>query len=338
MLDNTDAPEILCVDLLKTDFWSDAAYPTYLLYNPLDEQRTVTLRAGGRIRWTCTTRFPENIWQWTRRGDIALRVPGDTAVQAVLIPSGLALVREGERLTAGGVTVTYRRGVADFPGLTEATVMTEDTEVSLSVELPEGDGVKWALVTYEGVTLFEGDTLPQAVTLSPRTLGAGRGVLKLMVETLSGDALSCYKGIGLADINPANVVLTMDGAGLYALAKPTDNCGFALTDEGMQCKLLWGGTSIDCPAVTAGASDRLFVFIKITSATGRWGLSCVVGGEEHYLRADSCAAGEFLCDLRPALEGLETEGEDTSLVVRVFANGTKDEVTIQRITIFKGGE
>ena len=87
MLRNTDVPEILCVDLLKTDFLHGPAYPTYLLYNPLDEKRQVSLDTGTA---------PVDIFdavtgaylQRNVKGIASLVIPGDTAVQAVFIPRG----------------------------------------------------------------------------------------------------------------------------------------------------------------------------------------------------------------------------------------------------------
>ncbi|MBN1776759.1 MAG: hypothetical protein JW811_01430 [Clostridiales bacterium] len=337
MLENTGVPEILCVDLLKTDFWHGAAYPTYLLYNPLADSKTVKLNMGDE-RVNVYDVVSGEFLATDAAGDTKLEIPGDTAVQAVLIPAGLGLVRQGNRLQAGGVTVSYCRGTVDMPGLEESAVIKEETQISLCANLPENDGVAFARVTYGNTTLYEGDTLPRTVTLSPETLGTGLGVLKLTVDTLGGDILSCSKGVGLVAADSGKALLALDGQGLYALAKPSDDCTCILTEEGLRLNLAWGGATIDSPALAAGMSSRLYVLVDIASATGRWGLSCLVNGEERYIRADSCAEGEFLCDLDPLPADTDADGTETSLILRVFANGIKDDIVIRSITVIKGGK
>ncbi len=337
MLQNTDVPEILCVDLLKTDFWHKAAYPSHLLYNPLAGTKAVTFYVGEE-RVDVYDAVSGEYLQKDAAGDVKLEIPGDTAVQAVLIPSGLSLVREGDCLKAGDVTVTYCRGFADLPGLGEGMLLKEDTRVPLLASLPKEDAAAGVRLTIGETVLFEGEALPQTVTLSPKALGTGLNVLELTVDTVRGNTLSCYKGIGLWAETPENVLMALDGAGLYTLTKPSGNCKYALTETGLQMTLAWGGASFDCPAVTVSAYEKPFVLVKIASATGRWGLSCLVKGEEHYIRGDSCATGEFLCDLGALLKDWGLGEGETSLTLRPFANGTKDEVVIQSIAVIKGGE
>jgi len=337
MLLNTDVPEILCVDLLKTDFLCGEAYPTYLLYNPLAEAKTLTLDVGDTSVDVYDTVSGEYLATGAT-GDVQVEIPGDTAVQVVLIPFGLSLVWEGNCLKAGGVTVTYCSGIVDMPGLEESSVIKEETQVSLCVSLPENDGVAFADVTYGDTTLFEGDALPQSVTLSPETLGTGLGVLKLTVDTLRGKTLSCYKGIGLVAADGGNTLLALDAQDLYALAEVSDNASCSLTDAGLALDLVWGGVTIECPALAVNASVHPYVLVNIVSATGRWGLKCLADGEESYIRSDSCAEGEFLCDLGPLPAKLSADEKETSIILRFYADGIKDDVVIQSITVIKGGE
>ncbi|MEK6650435.1 MAG: laminin G, partial [Bacteroidota bacterium] len=49
VVDSTDVPGILRLNLLTTDFYRAPAYPTYLLYNPYSETRSVTLAVGDSL-------------------------------------------------------------------------------------------------------------------------------------------------------------------------------------------------------------------------------------------------------------------------------------------------
>ena len=337
MLENTNIPEILCVDLLKTDFWHEDAYPTYLLYNPLAEMKTVIFDVGEE-RVDVYDAVSGTYLATGVSGDIELQIPADTAVQAVLIPSGLGLVREGNCMKAGGVTVNYFRGTVDILGLEEAAVVEEKTEISLAANLPEGDSVARVGITYGDVTLFEGKTLLQSVMLDPDELGTGLGVLKLTVDTLRGDTLSCYKSIGVVADDVKNVILSLDTQQLYDLAEISDNTSCSITNDGLLLDLAWGSAVIECPALITDAFVHPYVLVKVVSATGRWGLLCRMNGEESYIRSDSCAEGTFLCDLEPFPTNVDANGEAASLILRFFANGIKDEVIIQSITVLEGGE
>ena len=50
IIEKTNEEKILKLDLLKTDFFNDAAYPSYLLYNPYSTSRTVMIDAGQNLR------------------------------------------------------------------------------------------------------------------------------------------------------------------------------------------------------------------------------------------------------------------------------------------------
>ena len=334
MLRNTDVPEILCVDLLKTDFWHGPAYPTYLMYNPLDEKRQVSFDAGTAP----VDVFDAVTGEYTHRkvtGMISLKIPGDTAVQAVLIPAGLPITIEGNRITAGGVPITYRSGFADMPGVTEGMLVRQDMRLSFALQLPQGDKVTRAFLTWGGRTLLDCPELPADLPLSVTEMGTGLDLLKLSVKTASGRELSCVKRIGL--VSPASPVLEdFDAADLYALVKPGSGYSAALTQQGFRLKLDWGGLSWDCPPVKLRKADHPFILVSVPYATGRWGLQCLLDGREQNIRADSSATGEFLIDMEALLAG--ADGEEAELILRLFASGNRDEVVFQGIRIIKGAE
>src|SRR5688500_7622651 len=50
LIEKTDQEKILKLDLLKTDFFGDTAYPSYLLFNPFNISKTVTIDAGAETK------------------------------------------------------------------------------------------------------------------------------------------------------------------------------------------------------------------------------------------------------------------------------------------------
>lgn len=102
----TNVEKVLQLDLLATDSFRDAAYPTYLYYNPLTTSADVQIDLGtGQFDLydAAANRFlARNV-----TGLTTFRVPSDDAVQLVLAPAGGTATIEGRRLLVDSVVVDY---------------------------------------------------------------------------------------------------------------------------------------------------------------------------------------------------------------------------------------
>lgn len=124
IVSTTEVPGILRSDLLATDFFHDAAYPTYLYYNPYGVDRTVTFRLAD-IKWdgvgmsrndlagirkkgvdlynTVTGKFiAHNV-----SGSASIRFGAKEAAVIVCVPSGGKITRQGKKMLVDGVVVDY---------------------------------------------------------------------------------------------------------------------------------------------------------------------------------------------------------------------------------------
>lgn len=124
IVSTTEVPGILRSDLLATDFFHDAAYPTYLYYNPYGVDRTVTFRLAD-IKWdgvgmsrndlagirkkgvdlynTVTGKFiAHNV-----SGSASIRFGAKEAAVIVCVPSGGKISRQGKKMLVDGVVVDY---------------------------------------------------------------------------------------------------------------------------------------------------------------------------------------------------------------------------------------
>jgi hypothetical protein len=105
----TDVPQILRLDLLATDVCHPKAYPSYLYFNPLKTEQTVTLDVGTTpkdIYDAVTGKFLSR----KATGGTSITIPADEAVVAVLTPSGAALTRKDGKMYVDDVVIDYRRG------------------------------------------------------------------------------------------------------------------------------------------------------------------------------------------------------------------------------------
>lgn len=110
IIDTTDVPGILRLDVRRTDYFQDAAYPTHLYYNPYDESRSVAIElpAGTfRIYDAAGNQFLSD----AASGTLAIDIPPDAARLIVRWPSDADVTNEYGRLLADGRVVDYRTDV-----------------------------------------------------------------------------------------------------------------------------------------------------------------------------------------------------------------------------------
>jgi hypothetical protein len=106
IIERTNVECILQLDLLKTDYFHAAAYPTFLYYNPYASAKTVKIDVGPEatdVYDAVTNQFLER----NVRGSAEVTIPADSASIVVLAPAGGKLRRDGKRTLIGDVVVRY---------------------------------------------------------------------------------------------------------------------------------------------------------------------------------------------------------------------------------------
>ncbi len=116
IIDTTEIPMLLRLDMLKTDYFHAAAYPTYLYFNPHPDEKTVTIDVGSGARdlYDCVS---NTYLAFGVTGKTPLTIPADAAVQLVIAPAGGAVTFQLDRMLIDGVVVDYQAGrsVANYP-------------------------------------------------------------------------------------------------------------------------------------------------------------------------------------------------------------------------------
>jgi hypothetical protein len=106
IIGRTNVEHILRLDLLKTDYFRDAAYPSFLYYNPHDTEETVEVDVGLQPRDVYDAVSDELLHQ-NVTGQVQVAIPADEARIVVLAPTGQELRREGGKTLIGDVVVRY---------------------------------------------------------------------------------------------------------------------------------------------------------------------------------------------------------------------------------------
>ena len=116
IIDTTDVPMILKLNLLKTDYFHAPAYPSFLMYNPDSVQHTVSFDAGlgQHDLYDCVS---HTVLSTGVTGVVGLPIGPDAAILVVNIPSGGTVTYDLERMLVNGTVVDYHstHPVANHP-------------------------------------------------------------------------------------------------------------------------------------------------------------------------------------------------------------------------------
>jgi hypothetical protein len=102
----TSDEKILALDCLATDFFHPRAYPTFLIYNPYEQARTVEMEIGPK-RCDLYDAATGNYLVRGQAGVSRFTVPGDRAMVLVLVPPEAKYGREGDHFLMDEVIVDY---------------------------------------------------------------------------------------------------------------------------------------------------------------------------------------------------------------------------------------
>lgn len=108
LLETTNEEKILKLDLLKTDFFNEAAYPSYLLFNPYQATKSVVIDAGEGPT-DIYDAISESFLVENVSGPMSIDIPADQAVSIVLAPSGGTITYDNNKMLINNVVVDYRQ-------------------------------------------------------------------------------------------------------------------------------------------------------------------------------------------------------------------------------------
>lgn len=116
IIDTTNVPMILKLDLLKTDYFHTDAYPSYLYFNPYDTDKLVEFDAGSGI-YDIYDAVSNSIISSGVSGSTQISIPANNVILAVVIPSEGSITYELNKTLLDGVVIDYNNGmnINNFP-------------------------------------------------------------------------------------------------------------------------------------------------------------------------------------------------------------------------------
>jgi hypothetical protein len=177
LIDTTDVPGILKLDLLATDYYHDNAYPSYLFYNPYNVDKTVSVNLSEN-QSDIYDAVSNLVIITSASGNTSLTIPADGVLIAVVIPSGSTIVYNLSKALVNEKVIDYHAGnpVANFPPRIKSvaasdTLVLTNAVISLFCAATDRETTyltyAWEL---EGVFIGSGSNIGAAAPATPATL------------------------------------------------------------------------------------------------------------------------------------------------------------------------
>ena len=116
IIDTTNVEKILKLDLLKTDYFGDSAYPSYLFYNPYDTDTSFVLNLPNG-EYDVYDAVHNSFLLENVSGEAEINIDADDAILAVLTPSTGEHQYVLNKLIINSIVVDYNAGltISNFP-------------------------------------------------------------------------------------------------------------------------------------------------------------------------------------------------------------------------------
>jgi hypothetical protein len=158
IIDTTDVEMILVLDALKTDYFHSPAYPTYLVYNPLGSDTSITMDLGPTY-CDLYDGVTNNFVLTNVAGPTSVPIPADQARVMVLTPTGGTISYYLDQMLIDGVVVDFHSGqmVSNYPprikgltGLPELVLLGQNSTVFCTATDRDGDSLNYIWSTNGG--------------------------------------------------------------------------------------------------------------------------------------------------------------------------------------------
>ncbi|BDD07015.1 hypothetical protein [Aureibacter tunicatorum] len=107
MIEETDMPEIIKLNCLTTDFYRNEAYPTYLMYNPYQEDQEITYQVSSNKPVDLFDAITKEVVAKGIEKSSLVTLPANVSTLLVEVPAGSEIVKDGEKYIANDIVISY---------------------------------------------------------------------------------------------------------------------------------------------------------------------------------------------------------------------------------------
>lgn len=192
IIDTTNVEGILKLNLLKTDFFRDEAYPTYLIYNPYDTEQTILfdIGLGNSDIYELTS---NNFLMTGVSGVTQISIPAKKSYIIVITPNGGTIRYDYNKLLINNVVVDYNssNAVSNYPprikSLTpeQNEILTKDsTTIYCTAVDKDDDNLQYKWNSDAGTIIGSG---PNVIWVAPED--TGKYLIDVEVDDGNGESV-----------------------------------------------------------------------------------------------------------------------------------------------------
>jgi len=326
IIDTTNVEGILQLDLLKTDFFRDEAYPTYLVYNPYETSQIVTIKTGNGSNdiYESTT----NTFIGTSvTDDTEITIPALSSYVIVLTPSGGIQSYEYDKLLVDNVIVDYSSGqsAANYPPRIKSLasaysqiLKSDSTEIYATTVDIDGDALDYTWSSGSGSFIGTGEN----ITWVAPTIA---GQYSIQVQVSDGSSEPVIEQINIEVVEKFNAAPKI--LGLNANPRKLDLGGtseiscLASDEDGDEISLNWSSSN----GKIEGTSEK--VQWTAPEVKGNYYVKCTASDPDGESATDSIAIS--VRDLSVSTSG--------NLILHLPFNGTTTDISGNNNTVTLSG-
>ncbi|WP_316734747.1 hypothetical protein [Pedobacter aquatilis] len=109
IVEKTNIEGILKLDVLATDFYKDKAYPTYLIYNPYNQAKTINYKVKAKNKVDLYNAVAQKFIAKNVSATAKLEIDKVNSVLIVEVPAGSKLTNSNSKLLANGIVIDYQK-------------------------------------------------------------------------------------------------------------------------------------------------------------------------------------------------------------------------------------
>lgn len=130
LIEKTEVEGILKIDLLKTDFYNQPAYPSFLIYNPHEVDHQISFEVGEGS-FTVYDAVSNQIVAGDQKGSTFVTIPAKTTLMPVIFPSTFEIVSSGKISKVNDIIIDYNNGnqLTNYPPKIRALTAPDSVEL-----------------------------------------------------------------------------------------------------------------------------------------------------------------------------------------------------------------
>ena len=155
LVEETNVKGILQINLNATDSFGDNKYPTYLFYNPFEEDKQVIVDVGlNKV----------NVFDLTTNGIAAenvsdlinLRIPANSSKIITILPLDIAINKNGNDIFAGPYKLSRYQASVNFENLNTRQELTSSSVIKIETYAPKNDEIVTMRIFFGDIMAYEG--------------------------------------------------------------------------------------------------------------------------------------------------------------------------------------